>query len=162
MEAWLLRLAGWLLPPDQRGWAQAMRAELEHAGEDRLAWAAGCALAAVRLRTEREAAFAAAVLIALVALVWLDWNHGDLPAVAVLLAAPLALAWMVPARAWQAGVAIGACPLVTHGLADVTGLFRPAYQYMALMPLEWLTLAAVALPAVLMAMAGARLRTALA
>ena len=150
LDSWLVGLAARLLPADRGQWGEAMRAELQHVEGDRLGWAAGCAVAAGRIRAERETPYAVAALLSLVGLVWLDWAGSDPPAYAVLFTAPLVLGYLAPARARLTGALIGACPLVTHGLADLTGMFLPSYQYAPLRIDEWLLLAAVAGPAVLL------------
>lgn len=156
-------LARRILPRSERDWAAAMEGELAaiEAPIGRIAWAAGCLGAALRMRaasTEGRFELICALLLALLTL--LDWNSPD-PSVTIALLAvlPGLLAYSCPSRRREIGLLFGLWLLAAHGFADLFASLRPAYQRLPLTPAELgeiAFLAAITLPA---AWLGARLRT---
>lgn len=141
------------------GWGEAMQAEFEAARESggRLAWAAGCLLAAVRLgaqRTDGPARIAAGT--ASIALVVFDWGNSypelSMAALAFLC---FSAAAMRPRTAGFAVAILGGGLVGAHAISNVSGFNWPDYQYRPYDLRDWLELGLIVPVAIISAAAGA-------
>jgi hypothetical protein len=95
--------------------------------------------------------------------IWLDWTTaGDAPALTTLFASAMVLSFVKPSHARVIAGILGGSVWGAHGLADMTGLYRPPYQFQSLTALDWVVIhrwpAAVMLFGVLGATLTPRLR----
>lgn len=144
----IIRCAMRLTPPTERGWMEAMRAEMAHIEEPtgKLIWAVGALVAALRIRATLPAGrFDLICLTALTLLTLLDWSSADpAPTVLALVATPAILANAEPDRARQLGLLFALWVLGTHVLADLSAALRPSYQHLPLTVLELAEIAFIA------------------
>lgn len=158
----LFLLSRRIIPGAARDWAAAMEGELAAIEEPghRLGWAAGCLLAALRIRAaSAEGRFELICSLLLGLLTLFDWSSPDpTPTIGLLAALPALLAYAYPTRCWRIGLLFGLWLLAAHAFADLFAALRPAYQRLPLTLAELIEIAVligITLPAALL---GARLR----
>jgi hypothetical protein len=101
----------------------------------------------------------ALVALAIAALVYVEWHTDEVTVVlALLLALAAALGAARPAGALAAGIPLGLAILLSHLASAARLLPPPAYQATAPGPVDWAVMAALILPALAAAFAGAWVR----
>jgi hypothetical protein len=163
-KAWSERvsaLAVAITPRRRRDWigAMAREASFEERPASSMAWSLSCLAVAARLcALEGNFVFAGCAGLAIAALVYLDWHTVKTAQVLILLfATAAAMGRWRPRASLAIGLLFGCSLFVFHAASNLTGLFRPFYQWKALQPTDWLIMAAVLPPAMAAALAGARL-----
>ena len=124
------------------------------------AWAFGYFIAAANISMTSVFLTTTTCLCA-VCTIWLDWTTaGDAPALTTLFASAIVLSFVKPSHTRVIAAILGGSIWAAHGLADVTGLYRPPYQFQSLTALDWLVISSVAAAAMLFGVLGATLRRA--
>jgi hypothetical protein len=105
--------------------------------------------------------YLAGLALALAILIYVEWHTDEVTLVlALLLLLAAALGFARPAAALATGLVLGLAILLAHGGSFLTGLYSPAYQGMPPSRADWLVMAALVLPALAAAYAGAWARRA--
>lgn len=151
-----------IVPPERRAWLRGMAGELAHVpSAEQAHWTVGVAWAGLRLAAVEGVPVRTGVMLLMTAyLIWWDWHTVDSARViAVLLLGAAALSAWQPRARLQHGLVLGTCLLSAHLASEVTGLAHPFYRWKPLVWSDWLTIVAIAPPAMLAASIGALSRS---
>ena len=157
----LLNLSKWLMPRPYAEWGKAMAAECSVAPtEQQLSWAAGCAVAALRMRSHyADLTYFGTALGVIVALIYLDWHtSSDVPTLSVLIITAAVLGYLRPRRFYWTTLLIGECLLAAHAFTVVVDRWLPSTQCGQLDWTYWVINACVIIPAGVGALIGKSIR----
>lgn len=138
------------MPRPYAEWGEAMVAESSALpAEQRLSWAAGCALAALQMRSRyADLTYFGIALGVIVALIYLDWHtSSDVPTLSVLIITAAGLGYLRPRRFYWTALLIGECLLAAHAFTTMVDRWLPSTQCGPLDWTYWLINASVIIPA---------------
>jgi hypothetical protein len=151
-----------IAPRAKKEWVYAIICEQRAVEQTSFRWAIGAFLTAVIwAAADSQSALIPLIAIAVSAILYLDWHTCNSSAViAVTCGASFMLSYWRPRAALGIGASLGLCLFAGHLGSDLTGWYRPFYQWKPLGLMDWLIIIlAVAPVSFACAVIGGRVKT---